>query len=586
MKKKPTSAEEERIENIRIREEEGELSEESEEKKQKECEEEEDQKGAFLATLSSSSSSSSSSSYFLEDPHWLDEEISSLQHFDIPIDPRSYLEVIDLKRRYGKNLRLYYKHYQESPLSLFPPSSSLTYSLPPPSPQSSCTSSSSSSSFQFKGDNSVVATKDKYSDFFEWLDSEPKPEVEGCPRSLLDMETVFYCQNKSEAEQYRVEVSFPSGLLVNAIDGSLLTTISSSQHSNTPPISQTCNAFTSAEVQNSIPITLASIEAPLKNKKASKLGHASSFSEMTSFKEQASGLFEDGADKKADGRASASAKESPSSTDNEHDDEDISGDTEAEHEASESDSDSDTELEDLDVDVVESVDSPELDNSAASPRSCQQVGDSSSEKDASDGPLERWIFVMKHGSFFCHPKVTKSFPRFQHSSFFAGAPVDAAGIFSVRRGRIEELHLHSGHYRPTEIHLYRLLLLLRRLLTDDIFSTIQVDAQRILHVARMVNSEGSKMKKALTTFLWPATYMLDFLACKKRMWGAGVFRQIHTRRRKSSDVVSVAPMLSGYESPFGECEFTTLSRSQSSGPVSPQTFAALFGSCQDFQYIA
>ena len=43
---------------------------------------------------------------------WIEAELSSLECFEIPIDPRSYLEVIDKKNRYGKNLRLYYKEYQ------------------------------------------------------------------------------------------------------------------------------------------------------------------------------------------------------------------------------------------------------------------------------------------------------------------------------------------------------------------------------------------------------------------------------------------------------------------------------------------
>lgn len=46
-------------------------------------------------------------------------------------------------------------------------------------------------------------------------------------------------------------------------------------------------------------------------------------------------------------------------------------------------------------------------------------------------PLERWIFVLKGSCFYVHPKVTKTFPRFHHSSFLGGRPVDAAGIFRL-----------------------------------------------------------------------------------------------------------------------------------------------------------
>lgn len=39
--------------------------------------------------------------------------------------------------------------------------------------------------------------------------------------------------------------------------------------------------------------------------------------------------------------------------------------------------------------------------------------------------------------------------EFHHSSFFAGAPVQCAGLFKVKSGKIAEARLHSGHYKPT-----------------------------------------------------------------------------------------------------------------------------------------
>jgi hypothetical protein len=39
---------------------------------------------------------------------------------------------------------------------------------------------------------------------------------------------------------------------------------------------------------------------------------------------------------------------------------------------------------------------------------------------------------------------------FHHSSFVCGAAVLAAGGLEVRKGRIDKLSAHSGHYRPDE----------------------------------------------------------------------------------------------------------------------------------------
>lgn len=49
-------------------------------------------------------------------------------------------------------------------------------------------------------------------------------------------------------------------------------------------------------------------------------------------------------------------------------------------------------------------------------------------------------------------------------------------------GVLTTLYPHSGHYRPTNLHLHRLLLFLSGLGVD--LSAIQVDAQRVHKVAR------------------------------------------------------------------------------------------------------
>lgn len=52
----------------------------------------------------------------------------------------------------------------------------------------------------------------------------------------------------------------------------------------------------------------------------------------------------------------------------------------------------------------------------------------------------------------------------------------------AKNGVLVALYPHSGHYRPTNLHLQRLLRFLRGLGVD--LSTIQVDAQRVHKVAR------------------------------------------------------------------------------------------------------
>lgn len=60
--------------------------------------------------------------------------------------------------------------------------------------------------------------------------------------------------------------------------------------------------------------------------------------------------------------------------------------------------------------------------------------------------------------------------------------VEAAGMLVAENGVLVALFPHSGHYRPTNLHLHRLLRFLRGLRVD--LSAIQVDAQRVHKVAR------------------------------------------------------------------------------------------------------
>jgi hypothetical protein len=97
---------------------------------------------------------------------WIEKELHSLEQFEISIDPRSYFEVIDTKKRYGKNLRLYYKAFQETLVQ-----------SPPPSAASAAAPQRSGGGGDTKGGGASGSDK-KYGDFFAWLDNaEDLPEV-------------------------------------------------------------------------------------------------------------------------------------------------------------------------------------------------------------------------------------------------------------------------------------------------------------------------------------------------------------------------------------------------------------------------
>lgn len=57
---------------------------------------------------------------------------------------------------------------------------------------------------------------------------------------------------------------------------------------------------------------------------------------------------------------------------------------------------------------------------------------------------------------------TKRKGTFQHSSFFAGAPVASVGEFTIKGKKITHVRLSSGHYHPTKKHGKALLKYFRR----------------------------------------------------------------------------------------------------------------------------
>ncbi|KAL3816648.1 hypothetical protein ACHAXA_000826 [Cyclostephanos tholiformis] len=189
---------------------------------------------------------------------------------------------------------------------------------------------------------------------------------------------------------------------------------------------------------------------------------------------------------------------------------------------------------------------------------------------------EGWIFVLRDNVFYGSQKVTASkspgagspsngspstdavIPRqrFHHSTFFGGKAVASAGIFLTdERGLLTQLWPHSGHYRPGEAHMQRVLFFLQQLGVE--LSTFMVDMQQIFKVTREAASKrgisalGDKgkgdgdLKEANETHaiktkkiakigclhLLSGQEVALFLAHKALMIEYGVFHQIHKIRR-------------------------------------------------------
>lgn len=173
------------------------------------------------------------------------------------------------------------------------------------------------------------------------------------------------------------------------------------------------------------------------------------------------------------------------------------------------------------------------------------------------GP-EGWMFVLRDRVLYGAEKVTKvmiedcpasgksfstSQKRFHHSSFFGGKAVAAAGILITDdNGRIKRLYPHSGHYRPGEAHMQRMLYFLQE--SGVNLNHIEVDVQQIMHVSRHIkvaapkggavedNPGGVKVdtfrkaKKVSSLYLRRGTEVACFLAHKARMIGDGVFKHV------------------------------------------------------------
>ena len=167
------------------------------------------------------------------------------------------------------------------------------------------------------------------------------------------------------------------------------------------------------------------------------------------------------------------------------------------------------------------------------------------------GP-DGWIFVLRDNVMYGAEKVTsvqgKSKQRFHHSSFFGGKAVAAAGIFVTdEEGYLTRLYPHSGHYRPGDAHMQRMLFFLHNEGVD--LRTFEMDMQQILHVARDapkdvketdISDKTDKKKKVETLLLVPAVEVACHLAHKARFIGENIFAQIHQIRKSGAATVSEA----------------------------------------------
>ena len=162
------------------------------------------------------------------------------------------------------------------------------------------------------------------------------------------------------------------------------------------------------------------------------------------------------------------------------------------------------------------------------------------------GP-DGWIFVLRDQVIYGAQKITAvtkhSKQRFHHSSFFGGKAVAAAGIFLTDDdGFLTHLYPHSGHYRPGEADMQRILYYLCSENVD--LKSFQVDMQQIIQVSRESPADGKcdarKSKKMSSLHLQPASYVADYISHKARCIGEGVFQQIHRIDNAAVTTVSEA----------------------------------------------
>ena len=128
----------------------------------------------------------------------------------------------------------------------------------------------------------------------------------------------------------------------------------------------------------------------------------------------------------------------------------------------------------------------------------------------------------------------------------------AAGIFITDdEGFLTRLYPHSGHYRPGEAHIQRMLFYMHQTGVD--LRTFEMDMQQILHVAREkdknkdnADAAVEKKKKIESLYLMPAVIVACYLAHKARFIGQGIFTQIHRiARTEATNVTEALELIDG-----------------------------------------
>ena len=165
------------------------------------------------------------------------------------------------------------------------------------------------------------------------------------------------------------------------------------------------------------------------------------------------------------------------------------------------------------------------------------------------GP-DGWIFVLRDNVLYAAAKVTSisghSKQRFHHSSFFGGKAVASAGIIITDdEGFITRMYPHSGHYRPGEAHVQRMLYFIHKKGVD--LRSFSVDTQQFSHVSREKDGKAKekeiqkKHKKVDNLHLERAVFVACFLSHKAGFIGHGIFDKVH--RIRKADVTSVSEAL-------------------------------------------
>lgn len=149
-----------------------------------------------------------------------------------------------------------------------------------------------------------------------------------------------------------------------------------------------------------------------------------------------------------------------------------------------------------------------------------------------------WMFVIRDNVMYVAPKVVNGTctKRFHHSSFFGGRAVQAAGIIVTdeTNGYIQQVLPHSGHYRPGESDVQRVLYFLHEM--GVCWSTFTVDVQQFLFIDRSnsnaaTNCYMKKCKKVESLHLLSAVTVADFLSHKAHcLQPHGIFAEVESRR--------------------------------------------------------